>query len=94
MYKTRITTPYFADINTQTFEGPNLLGFPFPEPFEERVFSAGWGNVRGDPDNKTMFMSRRPDTNRTIAPTPTTQFDPRFDDTKNTRQYTQGVMRI
>lgn len=90
----RITTQYYTDINTSQSEGPNLFGFPFPDPFEPRVFSAGWNNVRGDPDNKTMYLSKKPDTSRLIAPTRTTQFQPLFDDTKNNQHYTQGVARF
>lgn len=77
-----VTKPYFVDLITQQAELPALLGFPQPEPSHPGVFSAGWGNVRGDPENKTMFDSKKPETHPLVGAYPT-QFEPLYDPYRN-----------
>ena len=59
-----ITKPYFVHLITQQSESPALTGFKKPEPVMKipQVVSAGWGNVKGDPNNRAMYRSLKPTT--------------------------------
>lgn len=59
-----VTKPYFVHLITQQGESPSLTGFKTPEPVSKTplVASAGWGNKKGLPENKTIYASLKPTT--------------------------------
>jgi hypothetical protein len=59
---------YNADAYTMVVPTrPYLQLFPYPEPFVQRVFSAGYDQVQRDPFNKVLFMSNKPETQRILG---------------------------
>ena len=90
-----ITSSTYVDaFNTVQGELPWQYGFPYPEPFEERLFSAGYNQVQADPYNKVLFMSNKPQTYTKIAPTPTNQLPPMIEPGKKRVVFQQNVKRI
>ena len=61
-------------------ESPSLLGFKPPEAVlkQNLVHSAGWANKKGDPQNKTMYGSLKPQTFPLVGVT-TDQIKPNYD---------------
>ena len=58
-----ITKPYFVHLITEQSESPSLnTGYRITEPVSKtpQVSSAGWGNVKGYPENKTIYSSLKP----------------------------------
>ena len=78
-----VTTAYFHYILKTQAELPRLIGFDTPDPEVSKVYSAGWTNVRGDPDNKTMYLSRKPETVEKVAPHTGPQFKANVDPFQN-----------
>ena len=75
-----VTKPYFVHLITQQGESPSLLGFKGPEPVSKTplVLSAGWGNKKGLPENKTMYASLKP-TTFPMVPAVSNKIQPSYD---------------
>jgi hypothetical protein len=63
-----VTKPYFVHLITQQGE-PYLWGFPQPEAVLKvnDVNSAGYGNIKGHQENKTMYGQLKPQTFPLVA---------------------------
>ena len=79
MQNFNVTKPYFVDIITSQSELPILWGYPQPEPVGDKVYSASWGTKTGDPNNKVMFDSRKPETYTKVGAKVGTEFQPIYD---------------
>ena len=87
------SSTYVDEQNTVQGEPPWLYGFPFPEPFEERVYSAGYGQLQSDPWNKVLFGGDPPRTYTKLGPTNTNQFKPLVEPAKKQRVFKQNTIR-
>jgi len=76
-----VTKPYFVHLITEQSETPYLWGMPQPEPALKvpQVNSAGYGNRKGDPQNKTIFDSLKPQTFPLIGARVLNQITPKYD---------------
>ena len=75
-------------------ERPNLLLWPFPEPFNQRVFNPGYGITQRDPWNKVLYTSNRPQDSRILGESKHYQMEPMIDSYKAPKGITQAILKV